>query len=109
MPFGEIRGEEWDLPGCDSEVEDGKVEPRPEVRGEIARSVFYMMHEYGIRITDDEALVLWEWNRSDPPDDVERWHNDRIEQLQGTRNPFIDDPSRADAMIFSAEAKSKCQ
>lgn len=31
-----------------------------------------------------------------PPDANERRRNDLIEQFQGNRNPFIDDPSLAD-------------
>ena len=32
------------------------------------------------------------WHVADPPDDVERWRNNLIELLQGSRNPFIDYP-----------------
>jgi deoxyribonuclease-1 len=35
---------------------------------------------------------LLDWHRSDPPDGHERWRNDRIEVLQGNRNPYIDRP-----------------
>ena len=36
--------------------------------------------------------VLIRWNRQDPVNQTERRRNNKIEQLQGTRNPFIDDP-----------------
>ena len=45
--FAIIPLEEWDFPGCDFEVESRKVEPRPAARGEIARSMLYMAHQYG--------------------------------------------------------------
>lgn len=107
LPFGEIPGEEWDFPACDFEVEGGKVEPRPQVRGEIARSIFYMMREYGVRLPDEEVLILWEWNRADPPDEIEGRRNGRIAALQGTRNPFIDDPAQADLLVFGMADRSR--
>ena len=32
------------------------------------------------------------WNELDPPDEIERARNDRIETAQGQRNPYIDAP-----------------
>jgi deoxyribonuclease-1 len=84
---------------CDFEL-NGKqelVEPRPVSRGNIARSIFYMNKEYGAKIAppggDDELkYLLTAWHCADPVDETERLRNDRIEKLQGNRNPFIDNP-----------------
>ncbi|MFY7806387.1 MAG: endonuclease I family protein [Limnoraphis robusta] len=87
------------IQGCDFEL-NGKqesVEPQPISRGNIARSIFYMNKEYGAKIAppggDPELKdLLTAWHCADPVDEAERVRNDRIEQLQGNRNPFIDNP-----------------
>ena len=42
-----------------------------------------------------ERALLIRWHLQDLPDDLECVRNDAIEALQGTRNPFIDDPALA--------------
>ena len=66
------------------------VEPRELVKGNVARSIFYMHTEYGLPITGDMKGMLKRWNRLDPPGEHEHWRNDLIFELQGTRNQFID-------------------
>ena len=44
--------------------------------------------------------TLLRWNVLYPPGDKERGRNDRIEQIQGNRNPFVDLPGLA-ARVFS--------
>lgn len=84
-------------------------EPRPEVRGDIARMLFYMAVRYedpelDLELTEDTAsqgnkspahgvlTTLLNWHQQDPPDAYEQERNNRIEQIQGNRNPFIDRP-----------------
>jgi deoxyribonuclease-1 len=53
------------------------------------------MHtEYGLPIDPAMLQILIKWNRQDPVNRTERLRNDKIEELQGTRNPFIDDADR---------------
>ncbi len=101
-PFGVIKGEKHLFKGCDFELDERRrlVEPRPEARGEIARSMFYMASEYGLEIRDRLGNTLLRWNEDDPVSDEERRRNDVIEKIQGNRNPFIDDPSRARGLRF---------
>jgi deoxyribonuclease-1 len=61
----------------------------------MARSIFYMCKEYGFPVDPDMLTVLKKWNRDDLPTRAEKARNDKIEKIQGTRNPFIDKPSRA--------------
>ncbi|MCD4829242.1 MAG: endonuclease [Candidatus Cloacimonetes bacterium] len=87
-------------------------EPRDEVKGDLARSLFYMAVRYeGTDTPYDLELVestgtggprlgrlstLLEWHAADPPDDRERARNERIyTRYQHNRNPFIDHPEYA--------------
>jgi deoxyribonuclease-1 len=104
MAYAEIPGEQHALRGCDIEVDrrSRRVEPRPAVRGEIARAMFYMQDTYGLPIYPRQGELLLRWHRADPPDAEERRRNAAIADLQGRRNPFIDDPVRADSLRFEA-------
>ena len=90
--FGEIEGEERKYGQCDFEVKNRIAEPKESFRGNIARSYFYMSHQYKMKISDEYEEMLREWHFSDPPDDWERDRNSLIEDVQGNRNPFIDYP-----------------
>lgn len=102
MRFGEIAGEARWSADCDFEIEERArtVEPRPAVRGDIARAMFYMHDAYGLEIFRKQGNMLKQWHRSDPVSDEERWRNDAIEALQGKRNPYIDHPERVDKLRF---------
>jgi len=81
---------------CDFEVDENArtVEPAPNIRGEIARMVLYMVQEYDIVLPSGqfELMVGWHCKDNDPsPEEYRR--NAVIDALQQTRNPFIDDPS----------------
>ena len=65
------------------------VEPQDDVKGDIARSLFYMHSEYEFSLKG-MLPMLKKWNRKDKPDEHEHWRNEKIEEIQGTRNPFID-------------------
>ena len=90
--FGEIEGEKREYGECDFEVTGGIAEPKKSIRGDIARSYFYMSHQYKIEILDDYEKMLRKWHLFDPPDEWERDRNSLIEDVQGNRNPFIDYP-----------------
>jgi deoxyribonuclease-1 len=67
------------------------------VRGDIARSLFYMHVEYELDLKG-MLPMLKRWDRADPPNAHERWRNNQIETLQATRNRFIDDRALADQL-----------
>ncbi len=100
--FGIIKGETRRFGRCDFEVDERRrrVEPRPAVRGNIARAMFYMHERYGLKIFRRQGDLLKRWNREDPPDAGERRRNDVIEGIQGSRNPYIDWPGKADRLRF---------
>ena len=92
-PFREIRGDRTVERGCDLEIDHRAraVEPRPAVRGDIARAMLYMADRYPeLTLYERQRRLLQAWHRQDPPDDAERRRNRRIAELQGNRNPLIE-------------------
>lgn len=97
--FGELddQGRKPNDLGCDTRATYHLIEPRDDVKGNVARAFFYMHQEYRLPIAS-ELEMLKRWNAMDPPDEEEKARNARISLLQGTRNRFIDDPSLANQL-----------
>jgi endonuclease I len=91
---------------------DSTWEARDEVKGDIARIIFYMDTRYegnngesNLSVVDyvntspfpehGKLSTLLEWNEMDPPDEFERNRNNVIFSWQKNRNPFIDNPEYA--------------
>jgi deoxyribonuclease-1 len=102
--YGIIAGEYREFFECNFEydVRDQLAEPRDIAKGNIARAIFYMHLEYELPIDANMLEMLVEWNRKDPPSKDELRRNDVIETLQGTRNPFIDNPNQGDRFLSPA-------
>jgi hypothetical protein len=66
-------------------------EPADEHKGNVARAMFYFSVRYKMPIDAEQEAVLRQWDRLDPVDAFERARNERIFEIQGNRNPFIDD------------------
>ncbi|MFQ5988465.1 MAG: endonuclease I family protein [Candidatus Methylomirabilales bacterium] len=100
--FGTVEGELREFGECNFErdKESHVVEPRPVTRGNIARTIFYMHKEYGLPIDSRDVDLLKQWNRDDPPNCNEMRRNNVIEEIQGTRNRFIDHPKWVDDLEF---------
>ena len=90
-------------------------EPADAVKGNVARAIFYFIvryHDKNIRQGMDYAgfwtkrvPMFLAWNRQDPPDANERRRNELVEDFQGNRNPFIDNPALAERigeLVFKA-------
>ena len=90
--YAMIPGEPRQFGACDMEIEDRKAEPRPEIRGDIARVYFYMNDTYpGHGVISKKNRKLFEaWNKEDPVDNWERERAQRIEQIQGNKNKFVE-------------------
>ena len=90
--YGFIKGEKTVEKGCDFEIDYRArvVEPRPAVRGDIARAMLYMEKQHGLTLHKKTKKLMTRWHRDDPPSAEERRRNDAIERVQGNRNPFID-------------------
>jgi deoxyribonuclease-1 len=84
--FDMIPGEHREFGDCDIEIADRRVEPRPAIRGDIARTYMYMEWAYGRRLISSADRKLFEaWNREDPVDDWERERARRIAAKVGNR------------------------
>lgn len=88
--FGIIQGEAREYEACDFEVEGKLAEPKEDIRGDIARTYFYMEHTYGVRISDKQRKLFEVWNKHDPVSDWEKIRAKRIEKIQGNKNEFVD-------------------
>lgn len=89
--FGIVEGEQREYGECDIEIdlEADRVEPAPDVRGDIARDWFYMSWLYGVPISAAERRIFLAWHKADPVDAWEIERDMRIEKLQGTSNPWV--------------------
>lgn len=89
-------------------------EPRDEVKGDVARSLFYMATRYegegeepDLELVDTVHTVslnepgkgfhgklstLLRWHKEDPVDEYEWRRHETVYEYQGNRNPFIDRP-----------------
>ncbi len=77
-----------------------------EWRGDVARIIMYMYVRYGSECPainvgtgstsysnyGDMPNIFLEWNAQDPPSQYEKNRNNIFHNLQGNRNPFIDNP-----------------
>jgi deoxyribonuclease-1 len=89
--MGLIADEDREYGGCDIELdtEADRVEPRPEVRGDIARIYFYMEWQHGVLLSKGQRRLFLHWHQTDPVDDAERKLDEAIEARQGNSNPFV--------------------
>lgn len=96
-------------------------EPRDEVKGDVARMMFYMATRYEGKdpktpdlelvpsVTDNgnalgNVCALLEWHKQDSVDTFEFNRNSKIQNIQGNRNPFVDNPQWVES-IFNKDCK----
>lgn len=82
---------------CELKTDFKAFEPADHAKGNAARAILYMHHEYKLPLPG--PLEMYQrWHRLDPVDAMERIRNDRIAGLQRTRNLFIDDPDAVERL-----------
>ena len=86
-----IPGEKRNYGKCDFEVQNRFVEPSPNIRGDIARTYFYMAKNYSnyIKLEKSELSLFLKWNEADPVDEWECKKSKLIENYQKNINKFI--------------------
>lgn len=89
------------------------VEPHPELKGDIARSIFYVTTLYPVSLwtdwgafffennpyptlTQEAADLYLKWHREDPVDEEELARCKAIAAIQGNENPFVTHPEIAE-------------
>jgi deoxyribonuclease I len=79
-------------------VGDGRAcfEPRDAHKGDLARAMFYFAAVYDVALDPFQEATLRDWHAAHPPTEADVARNDRVESLQGSRNPFVDDPTLVD-------------
>jgi len=63
--------------------------PKEDIRGDIARTYFYMSDKYNVRLSKQERKMMEAWDKQDPVSEWEKIKNKRIENIQGNINNFI--------------------
>jgi endonuclease I len=88
---------------------DGSFYPGDEWKGDVARMMMYMHLRYPDQCPasrvgtgtflysdfDELPDIFLVWNAEDPPSEYEITRNNHFEEIQGNRNPFIDNPHLA--------------
>jgi deoxyribonuclease I len=91
LPMGELQDETHSFGRCDVKLSDGAFEPRPEVRGDVARTYLYMNAAYPKRgiISRKNKKLFAAWSEMDPVDGWECERARRIEKAQGNVNQLV--------------------
>ncbi|MBO3273980.1 endonuclease [Pseudomonas schmalbachii] len=66
-----------------------KAMPRPQVRGMIARTYFYMSDRYGLRLSKQDRQLFTAWSRQYPVENWERQRNQMVGCVMGWGNPYV--------------------
>ena len=99
-----------------SEGTGSAFEPREEVKGDIARAIFYFYTMYRDQAVaadptffSAQASTLCDWHATDPVDQAEYERTLAIERAQGNINPFVLDCSLADRTNYCPTRSAACQ
>lgn len=90
--FGNVLISNGDYGKCDFKIsfKGRKVEPRSEVKGDIARAMLYMSDRYNVKISKNQKRLYEVWSKNDPVSAEELKRNDYIKLVQGNGNPFVE-------------------
>lgn len=90
--YGIISGEAREYGACDFEVKNRTAEPRDAIRGDIARTYFYMDAAYPeFELVNSKNRALFEaWDKADPVDQWECKRGKLIESVQKNRNLILE-------------------
>tara|TARA_B100001540_G_scaffold105402_1_gene95057 strand:+ start:1526 stop:2473 length:948 start_codon:yes stop_codon:yes gene_type:complete len=125
-PFGEVNNSqvnhwywlEYDLTSPPSQNIDeysesasGLFEPREDMKGDIARSMFYFYTMYSNVANDDffnnQKEQLYEWHQIDPITSQEIIRTNKISEYQDYPNPFIIDETLIQRCYFEEDIEEE--
>jgi hypothetical protein len=100
FPFGEVE-EAANMPCDEAALGSNRrgqtvFEPAENIKGNVARSLFYFAVRYGLSIDQEEEETLRQWHEMDPVDHKESAKHEETFHIQFIRNPFIDHPEWVD-------------
>jgi endonuclease I len=122
-PFGEVTSNPWSNSYLQFVIgKDDRdvtvVEPKEDMKGDVARAHFYIMLAYNGKYGENWGLdnmlsisssqeyqVLLDWHYNDPPSAFEKTRHEYVSEIQGNRNPLIDFPQLVDCIDFSDMSK----
>lgn len=89
--FGLVDDELRVYGSCDFEIdyETDLVEPKPSIRGDVARIWFYIDQLYDIELSESELLMFEKWDELDPVSDWECFKDNFVYSIQGRHNDFV--------------------
>jgi deoxyribonuclease-1 len=89
--YGMIEGEArlYGKPDMEIAFSDRLAEPPASVYGDIARTYFYMVDKYDLKISNQQKQLFIAWNNLDPVDAWERKKNKHLQEIQGDENRYI--------------------
>lgn len=106
--------------GNSGPTSQGHWYPGDEWKGDVARMMMYMYIRYnnrclpknvgvGAAATGDSNMLhlFLEWNAEDPVSPLELQRNPILENIQGNRNPFIDNPAFATQIWGGPQAEDR--
>lgn len=107
-PYGEVSGGSYVKTGTangskttECKYANSVFEPGDDKKGDTARIIFYLLvrysqsDSYSITNVATSMDLLLEWNNADPVDSSEVRRNEAVYDIQGNRNPFIDNSNYA--------------
>ncbi|WP_368500057.1 endonuclease [Neptuniibacter sp. 2_MG-2023] len=107
--FAPLKGEPRLYGRCDMEVDfkARKVEPSDSIRGDIARTYFYMRDQYQIKLSRKQVQLFTAWDKLDPVDEWELARNNLIKKIQGNGNPYVEGATPSQTTMLALDTKSK--
>ncbi len=89
--FGVLPEQPSQYGACEVKVDfkNRLVEPRVQIRGDIARIYFYMADKYQLPLAKAQQQLFMAWHQQDPVDDTELKLQQRIAQQMGHSNDFV--------------------
>lgn len=92
LPFGMVSTNMAPQFGqCDIKIDskNRKVQPKADIRGDIARVIFYMADRYNLTLSRQDQQLYLAWHKQDPVSAIELERHNRTAKLTQRNNPFV--------------------
>ncbi|OSN08666.1 deoxyribonuclease I [Lonsdalea iberica] len=91
LMYNQWNGDERQYGQCEMKIDfkNKMAEPPARARGPIARTYFYMRDRYHLTLSRQQTQLFEAWNRLYPVTQWECTRDNRIAQVQGNHNPYV--------------------